>query len=62
VIKHFFVQQAADGPAALAALEEHRAVAVISDQLMLGATGVEVLARARARPPDAVRILNDLER
>jgi two-component system, NtrC family, response regulator HupR/HoxA len=56
-VGEFVVHEAAGGEAALRLLEEHKVVAIITDQRMPGMTGVELLKRSLAVNPDAVRII-----
>src|SRR6185436_14703457 len=51
---HYLVETAADGAAALKALDEHDFAVVVTDLRMPGADGLAVLKRARAVSPQTL--------
>jgi DNA-binding NtrC family response regulator len=53
----YTVETAADGPAALAALEDRDFAVIVTDLRMPGADGLEVLARARDLSPQTIGIV-----
>src|SRR5688500_19294188 len=55
--RDFRVHAAKDGAEALKFLDAAKPSAVVVDEMMPGATGTQVLERARARFPDVPRVL-----